>query len=160
MCRPIRDHIISGAKSDLNSIHNEVAKFIDADGDTNSNKTDKDISGEKPENYTVAIWDFAWDVATAESIDALCKKMPQIDRFDWMKKTEPKKTTKTDLFHLLDTNNDGDVTKSEMDVLYSELDLEHNGKIKPEKITQWIDDNLDSICYKTRPEIIQGLKTA
>jgi len=156
MCRPFRDSVISEAKSDLNSIHQAVGKFLDADGDTKSNKTDIDISGGEPEDFSEDMWDFS----AGTSIDALCKGGAQMDRFNWMKKMEKKVSTTADMFHLLDANGDGTVTKSEMILLYAKLDPESTGTIKPEKITQWIDDNLDSICYKIREEIIQGLKTA
>lgn len=99
-----------------------------------------------------------WDKATESSIDLICWQGGfYIDKIKNMINMKPKQNTKANLFTLLDANEDGEVTKSEMNLFYSKLDAEGTGTIKPEKLTQWMDNNLDSICAEKRPEIMKEL---
>ena len=90
-------------------------------------------------------------------ISQMCREFADIDREKFINLSKKTKSTKKDLFALLDKNNNGKLTSKEYRSIYRVLDVGGDTRISEREAQNWVNDNLDTICHKYRPSIIKAL---
>ena len=57
----------------------------------------------------------------------------------------------------MDTNNDGQLTRSELVYIYRTIDVNRDIRDSHQEVVDWVRKNLDSICASQRKQIIKKI---
>lgn len=76
----------------------------------------------------------------------------------WLRRTSERATTKTDLFAVLDVDNNGKLVREEFKWLYKVMDMNGDINLSGAEVKAWIDANMDSVCAMYRPAMLAARK--
>lgn len=105
ICGPFKTEVLSRLDNDEMDSIRPFSEFIDLDNDVNIAKMDTNKDG--------ILSKFELEVISGPLIKQMCEEGPNLDREGWLRRSNPLRGVKKDLFAVLDGNDDGKVTPLE-----------------------------------------------
>ena len=159
ICRPFRHSILADLREKTLNYYHPLFLFLDADGNKVINKTDvsalvKDLDT----NYDKKVSKGAFLAATGQMFAEICKAEAKNDRQNFLAKSKTKTSSKQGLFQLMDTDNDGQLTRKEITYVYRMIDTNRDIKDSHAEVVAYVRENLDTICASQRNKIVGAIK--
>jgi len=150
----MRESILTKERKSKLKITRNFMKFLDADESYAIFPRDADTRLRASDlNADAGLSVAEWDKAIGNTVNEMCGGLARVDRVKWERNSKQKKTTKKDLFTLIDRDGDLNVTKLELTAWYEDMNGDKDPLLVTEEILGWVNKNLDSVCNEARQAI-------
>ena len=153
ICRPFRDDVVDDLKVKEKEELAPLFKFLDANNDIYVTAKDVPFAIKNLDTNEDGIVSHAEFKAKTDGIfTKYCEYAPSTDKEAWLERT--KTAEKEDLFSVMDTNNDGELSVEEFKNIYRIMDTDKDVSVSEEEIQAFINNHLGSMCKSVRAKII------